>query len=93
MIDPDPKVRPSAIDLIQHRLVAPFGKKSKARLYTQLKTQKLRNEILLKRLETAKTNYKWGPPASVIQQLTGNVSEAEARRIVSEEISRLIGKK
>jgi wee1-like protein kinase len=65
MIDPDPEVRPSAIDLIQHHLLAPFGSESKAQLYAQLKAEKLRNEILVKRLESAKKCFR-SLPASVI---------------------------
>jgi len=93
MIHPNPEMRPSAISLIQHRVLCPFGNKSKAQLRRELDAEKLKNEILSKQLENAEKCFK-SLPTNVIQQFTGNPSDStEGQRPVSTRTSRLIGKK
>jgi wee1-like protein kinase len=93
MIHPNPEMRPSAISLIQHRVLCPFGNKSKAQLRRELNAEKLKNEILAKQLENAEKCFK-SLPANLIQQFSGNASDlAEGKRPVSARTSRLIGKK
>ncbi|RLU20754.1 hypothetical protein DMN91_007367 [Ooceraea biroi] len=53
MIHPIPEMRPSAVSLIQHRVLCPFGNKTKAQLRRELNAEKLKNEILTKQLEDA----------------------------------------
>lgn len=93
MIHPNPEMRPSAISLIQHRVLCPFGNKSKAQLRRELNAEKLKNEILAKQLENAEKCFK-SLPTNVIQQFSGNPSDStESQRPVSTRASRLIGKK
>jgi wee1-like protein kinase len=93
MIHPNPEMRPSAISLIQHRVLCPFGNKSKAQLRRELNAEKLKNEILVKQLENAEKCFKSLPP-NVIQQCSGNpLDSVEGQRPVSTRTSRLIGKK
>ena len=51
MIHPDPEMRPSAVDIIQHRVINPNGHKSKAQLRRELNAERLKNEILSKQLQ------------------------------------------
>lgn len=53
MTHPDPQMRPSAISLTQHRVLLPLGNKTKAQLRRELSMEKLKNEILTKRLKDA----------------------------------------
>jgi wee1-like protein kinase len=93
MIHPHPEMRPSAVSLIQHPVLSPFGNKSKAQLRRELNAEKLKNEILAKQLENAKKCFK-SLPANLIQQFSGSASDlAESKRPVSACSSRLMGKK
>lgn len=53
MIHPDPEQRPTITQVIQHRVLCPFGNKTKAQLRRELNAEKLKNEILSKQLEEA----------------------------------------
>lgn len=53
MIHPNPETRPSAGQIIQHRVLCPFGNKTKAQLRRELNAEKLKNEILSKQLVEA----------------------------------------
>lgn len=53
MIHPNPEMRPTAQSLMQHRVLCPIGKKSKAQLERELYAEKLKNEILSKKLDDA----------------------------------------
>jgi wee1-like protein kinase len=53
MIDPNPEMRPSAISLLQHPVLSPFGNKSKAQLHRELIAEKLKNEVLANQLRSA----------------------------------------
>ncbi|XP_072761345.1 wee1-like protein kinase 2 isoform X2 [Anoplolepis gracilipes] len=53
MTHPDPQIRPSATCLTQHRVLLPLGNKTKAQLRRELSLEKLKNEILTKRLKDA----------------------------------------
>ena len=91
MIHPHPEMRPSAVSLIQHRVLSPFGNKSKAQLCRELNAEKLKNEILAKQLENAEKCLK-SLPANLIQQFSGNALDlAEGNRPVSARSSRLMG--
>jgi wee1-like protein kinase len=93
MIHPNPEMRPTAVSLIQHRVLCPFGNKSKVQLRRELNAEKLKNEILAKQLENAEKCFK-SLPTNVIQQFNGNSSDStEGKRPVSTRASRLIGKK
>jgi wee1-like protein kinase len=93
MIHPNPEMRPSSISLIQHRVLCPFGNKSKAQLRRELNAEKLKNELLAKQLKNAEKYFK-SLPTSVIQQFSGNASDlAEGKPPLSARTSRLIGKK
>jgi wee1-like protein kinase len=58
VIDPDPKMRPSAISLLRHPVLSLFGSKSKAQLHRELIAEKLKNEVLANQLENAKKCIK-----------------------------------
>ncbi|XP_058802370.1 wee1-like protein kinase 1-A isoform X2 [Phymastichus coffea] len=53
MIHPNPEMRPSAVTLIQHRVLSPNGNKTKAQLRRELNAERLKNEILSKQLQEA----------------------------------------
>lgn len=53
MVHPNPEMRPSAFNLIQHRVLSPNGNRSKAQLRRELNAERLKNEILSKKLEEA----------------------------------------
>ncbi|XP_069684894.1 wee1-like protein kinase isoform X2 [Periplaneta americana] len=93
MVHPNPEMRPSAVSLIQHRVLCPFGNKSKAQLRRELNAEKLKNELLAKQLENAEKCFK-SLPTNVIQQFSGSSSDcSESKRSVCTRSSRLIGKK
>ena len=94
MIHPNPEMRPSAVNLIQHRVLCPFGNKTKAQLRRELNAEKLKNEILAKQLETAEKCFK-SLPSNVLQQISGTPTETiEGKRSLNNNrMSRLIGKK
>jgi wee1-like protein kinase len=52
------EMRSSAISLIQHCVLCPFGNKSKAQLRRKLSAEKIKNEILAKQLENAENRFK-----------------------------------
>ncbi|XP_066991438.2 wee1-like protein kinase [Anabrus simplex] len=96
MIHPNPAMRPSALNLMQHRALCPFGNKSKAQLRRELNAEKLKNEILSKQLQEA---------AKCLKSFTPNILAAQANNPVNGEVclsdikrtgsktSRLLGKK
>lgn len=53
MIHKDPEMRPSAVNIIQHRVLCPFGNKTKAQLRRELNAEKLKNEFLSRQLKEA----------------------------------------
>lgn len=53
MIHSNPEMRPSAVSLIQHRVLSPNGNKTKAQLRRELNAERLKNEILSKQLQEA----------------------------------------
>lgn len=93
MIHPHPEMRPSAVNLIHHRVLSPFGNKSKAQLRRELNAEKLKNEFLAKQLENAEKCLK-SLPANLIQQFSGSASDlAEGKRPVSARSPWSMGKK
>ncbi|KAG5310713.1 WEE1 kinase, partial [Acromyrmex insinuator] len=91
MIHPNPEMRPSAMSLMQHRVLCPIGKKTKAQLRRELNAEKLKNEILSKRLHDAAMCLKSIAPNVVIE---GGNSDRQLRPIASRlSSSRVIGKK
>ncbi|PSN34900.1 hypothetical protein C0J52_16510 [Blattella germanica] len=93
MVHVNPEMRPSAVSLIQHRVLCPFGNKSKAQLRRELNAEKLKNEILAKQLETAEKCFK-SLPSNIIQQFgSGQQETSESKRPINNRASRLIGKK
>lgn len=99
MIDPNPELRPTAIQIIQHRVLCPFGNKSKAQLRRELNAEKLKNEILSKQLvEAAKCLKTIAPtlaPPSVGGGAPGDLQSNNSRQLRSNlaNMSRIIGKK
>lgn len=98
MIDPNAELRPTAIQIIQHRVLCPFGNKSKAQLRRELNAEKLKNEILSKQLvEAAKCLKTIAPtlaPPSVGGGAPGDI-QTNSRQLRSNlaTMSRIIGKK
>lgn len=90
MIHPNPEMRPSAISLIQHRVLCPLGKKTKAQLRRELNAEKLKNEILSKQLHDAAMYLKSIAP-NVVE---GGKCDRQLRPIATRlSSSRIIGKK
>ncbi|XP_077259785.1 wee1-like protein kinase 2 isoform X2 [Temnothorax americanus] len=91
MIHPNPEMRPSAISLMQDRVLCPLGKKTKAQLRRELNAEKLKNEILSKRLHDAALYLKSITPNVVGE---GGNSDRQLRPIATRlSSSRIIGKK
>lgn len=90
MIHPNPEMRPSAVSLIQHRVLCPIGKKTKAQLRRELNAEKLKNEILSKRLHDAAMYLKAFAPNVVVE---GGNCDRQLRPTASRSSSRIIGKK
>ncbi|KAL0099306.1 hypothetical protein PUN28_020106 [Cardiocondyla obscurior] len=67
MIHPNPEMRPSAVSLMQHRVLCPLGKKTKAQLRRELNAEKLKNEILSKRLHDAAMYLKSIAPNVIVE--------------------------
>ncbi|XP_033308886.1 wee1-like protein kinase isoform X2 [Bombus bifarius] len=94
MIHPNPEMRPSAICLIQHRVLCPFGNKTKAQLRRELNAEKLKNEILSKQLqEAAKCLKTIAPNVAAINNNTMNAGGYELRPTPTRTSSRVVGKK
>ena len=53
MVHPDPAMRPTAVQLVNHSLLCPNIKSSNAQLRLELHNEKLKNEMLAKKLEEA----------------------------------------
>lgn len=81
MIDPDPVLRPTAIQVLQNKALSPAGNKSKAQLHRELNAEKLKNEILSKQLVEAAKCIKSIAP------------ESKQYKSVTKVTARLIGKK
>ncbi|XP_025986955.1 wee1-like protein kinase 2 isoform X2 [Solenopsis invicta] len=90
MISYDPEMRPSAESLMQHRVLCPIGKKTKAQLRRELNAEKLKNEILSKRLHDAAMYLKSITPNVVVEGNSDRQLRPIATRLSS---SRIIGKK
>ncbi|XP_014228528.1 wee1-like protein kinase 1-A [Trichogramma pretiosum] len=71
MIHPNPEMRPSAVSLMQHRVLSPNGNKTKAQLRRELNAERLKNEILSKQLEEAAKCINTIAPNMVVT-LNGN---------------------
>ncbi|GLV37056.1 Wee1 kinase [Carabus blaptoides fortunei] len=108
MIHPNPETRPSAGQIIQHRVLCPFGNKTKAQLRRELNAEKLKNEILSKQLVEAAKCLKTIAPNFITPSGSGGgavssaVDTAGTRQLrsgkttaagVGTASSRLIGKK
>ncbi|XP_034947504.1 wee1-like protein kinase [Chelonus insularis] len=94
MIHPNPETRPSAVSLIQHRVLCPFGNKTKAQLRRELNAEKLKNEILSKQLqEAAKCIKTMAPNVTAINNSLSNSGGYRLRPTPNRTSSRVIGKK
>ncbi|KAG8225806.1 hypothetical protein J437_LFUL005613 [Ladona fulva] len=68
MIHPDPDARPTAAQLLTHRLLCPTGNKTKAQLRRELNAERLKNEILWRQLQEAAKCIKSLSPNVIIQE-------------------------
>ncbi|KAG7214028.1 hypothetical protein KM043_001397 [Ampulex compressa] len=93
MIHPNPEMRPSAICLIQHRVLCPFGNKTKAQLRRELNAEKLKNEILSKQLQEAAKCLKTIAPNVAAINSTMAGGGYKLRPTPTRTSSRVIGKK
>ncbi|XP_016845165.1 wee1-like protein kinase 1-A isoform X1 [Nasonia vitripennis] len=106
MIHPNPEMRPSAVSLIQHRVLSPNGNKTKAQLRRELNAERLKsnaerikNEILSKQLQEAVKCLKTLAPNMVALnngQLAANAPASNGgyklRPLTTRTSSRAIGK-
>lgn len=98
MIDRDPDKRPSALNLVQHRVVSSNGNKTKAQLQRELDAERLKNEILSKQLEEAAKCLKTIAPNLGISntptpintgyKLRSTVAKTNSNRAVGKKIHR-----
>jgi wee1-like protein kinase len=90
MIHPIPEMRPSAMSLIQHRVLCPFGNKTKAQLRRELNVEKLKNEILTKQLEDAAKCLKTIAPNVVPEdyQLQPTPTRTSLSRVIGKKVNR-----
>ncbi|XP_014210815.1 wee1-like protein kinase 1-A [Copidosoma floridanum] len=97
MIHPKPEIRPSAVSLIQHRVLSPNGNKTKAQLRRELNAERLKNEILSKQLQEAAKCLKTIAPNVVglnnNQHGSTTNSGYKLRPTPTRTSSRVIGKK
>ncbi|XP_046744090.1 wee1-like protein kinase [Diprion similis] len=93
MIHPKPEMRPSAVSLIQNRVLCPFGNKTKAQLRRELNAEKLKNEILMKQLQEAAKCLKTIAPNMGAINLSTNFGGYRLRPTTTRTSSRAIGKK
>ncbi|XP_046594259.1 wee1-like protein kinase isoform X1 [Neodiprion lecontei] len=93
MIHPKPEMRPSAVTLIQHRVLCPFGKKTKAQLRRELNAEKLKNGILSKQLQEAAKCLKTLAPNMTAMNTTTNLGGYRLRPTPTRTSSRTVGKK
>jgi wee1-like protein kinase len=98
MIHPNPEMRPSAVSLIQHRVLSPNGNKTKAQLRRELNAERLKNEILSKQLQEAAKCLKTIAP-NMVALNNGQLNPGPAnggyrlRPTPTRTSSRAIGKK
>ncbi|XP_033332534.1 wee1-like protein kinase [Megalopta genalis] len=94
MIHPNPEMRPSAVCLIQHRVLCPFGNKTKAQLRRELNAEKLKNEILSKQLdEAAKCLKTIAPNVAAINNTLNAGGGYKLRPTPTRTSNRVLGKK
>lgn len=93
MIHPNPEMRPCAVSLIQHRVLCPYGNKTKAQLRRELNAEKLKNEILSKQLQEAAKCIKTFAPNVAAMTSTINSGGYRLRSTSNRSSSRVIGKK
>ncbi|XP_071441120.1 wee1-like protein kinase 1-A [Hetaerina americana] len=101
MIHPDPDARPAAAQLLAHRLLCPTGNKTKAQLRRELNAERLKNEILWRRLQEAAKCIQSLSPSVISPE--GSVSPIPSNCILSStpvvsstaqgKSSRIIGRK
>ncbi|XP_025156397.1 wee1-like protein kinase isoform X2 [Harpegnathos saltator] len=93
MIHSNPEMRPSAISLIQHRVLCPLGNKTKAQLRRELNAEKVKNEILSKQLQQAAKCLKTlAPNVTAISNIM-NAGGYKLRPTPTRTSSRIVGKK
>lgn len=93
MVHTNPEMRPSAISLIQHRVLCPFGNKTKAQLRRELNAEKLKNEILSKQLQEAAKCLKTIAPNVAAINNNMNAGGYKLRPTPTRTSSRVLGKK
>lgn len=79
MIHPNPEMRPSATALAQHRVLCPFGNKTKAELRKELNAERLKNELLVKQLQEA---------AKCLEGIPSEKSLDKSSRLVGRKVNR-----
>ncbi|KAH0537893.1 wee1-like protein kinase 2 isoform X1 [Cotesia glomerata] len=95
MVHPNPESRPSALSLIQHRVLCPVGNKTKAQLRRELNAEKLKNQILTQQLqEAAKCIKKIAPNVAVFTNNNNlNSGGYQLRQTATRASTRALGKK
>lgn len=93
MIHSNPEMRPSAVSLIQHRVLCPLGNKTKAQLRRELNAEKVKNEILSKQLQHAAKCLKSLAPNVTAINTQMNAGGYKLRPTPTRTSSRIVGKK
>ncbi|XP_014479674.1 PREDICTED: wee1-like protein kinase [Dinoponera quadriceps] len=91
MIHPNPETRPTAVSLIQHRVLCPLGNKTNAQLRRELNAEKVKNEFLSKQLQQTVKCLKTLPAnVTAISNTTGGY---KLRPTPTRASFRIVGKK
>lgn len=92
MVHSDPEQRPTAIQLMQHRVLCPFGNKTKAQLRRELNAERLKNEILSKQLMEAARCLKTLAPQGVGTGTNTIIDKGNSRLRNARQIGRNINR-
>lgn len=94
MVHPNPETRPSAVSLVQHRILCPAnnGSKKEAELRRELNAEKLKNEFLSKQLEEAAKCIKTFVPSVAVssanERLRATTNRAFSTRAIGRSVAR-----
>lgn len=83
MIHPDPEKRPTAVALMQHHVLCPFANKTRAQLRRELNEERLKNELLYKRLKEAARCLHAGPRSEAITRTSSRLVGKRVNRSLS----------
>ncbi|CAK8696906.1 unnamed protein product [Clavelina lepadiformis] len=93
MIDPNPSIRPSAAELLQHTLLSSCSNKTKQQLRKELNEQKFKIEVLTRELESARKEQEAYPQCNNHGIRRGGATTKPHSSMRGGKTARLVGKK